>query len=435
MAPDAIARSRFWNTTASANRLKKPGSNAHHTIGVLLCVMAVSAVSLWRFLPIGAAFLFVVMVLALLVSVVVGTDNRDNQYVIAATIAFMVYISLLSLAYPPENLFDFLIPIGLLGTFLAFNSVAPNVASLRAFIIQMSVVAKVVIVVGFVYQITSAEYIYYKTNVQLLLLFFIFVNARVHFLTKTVFVGLWVYQAFVSSDRAPIVALGVVLVAWVLWKVACRRRAIAAVFFALVLGAIAAVPVVFARHYFSSNFVNVGDPMSGYSGSFLSARELIWGTMLEIAAEKGLAFGGGLGLQPLDSGFTFSYHSTVISILARTGIVGLILFLLVIYALLLKYSRYLNNPTVRWSGAFTIGLLVMHISEIGFIEDPAQSIMTWLILAFGSISIHALNRTSTGSLPAGSSIWASEIALGDEVYGEAFPAYPSTVKQSRQQGE
>lgn len=375
-----------------------------HSVGVILCTTVVTATALWRFLPISTAFLFGVMALALIAAAVIGTSNRGNQFVLTATLTLVLYTSLISLTAPPENLFLVVIPLGLYATFLGFNSMAPTAESLRGFIVQMSLVARVVILLGLLQSLTSDDYLYYKTNVQFLLLFFLLANARVRVLTKIVFSGFWVYQAYTSSDRAPIFALGAVFLVWALWKLLTRRRALGAVALTVFLAAIGTIPPLYANYYFTANHLNIGDPMSGYSGSLLSAREHIWGMMLRIAAERSLAFGGGLGLQPTDYGSEFSFHSTIISLLARTGVVGLVLFLLLIFAVMAKYSRFPENPTVRMSAAYTIGLLVMHISEIGFNEEPAQAIITWLIVAFGSISVNALAR-SAGDGPAVSSLW------------------------------
>src|SRR5699024_758106 len=101
-------------------------------------------------------------------------------------------------------------------------------------------------------------------------------------------------------------------------------------------------------------------------------------------SSNSLLLGGGHEVVPPEFfGVGMSAHNTFISVLTRTGAIGLCLLLLMFYLVLRHYLQWHRDFHVRLSAAFTIAILFKNSSELSLLgNNIALSIVYWLVIGF-----------------------------------------------------
>lgn len=122
------------------------------------------------------------------------------------------------------------------------------------------------------------------------------------------------------------------------------------------------------------------DVVSAYSGKRLNTgRQLLWPDLIDTVAQEPF-FGHGAGFSHGD----LSAHNLFIELALQTGVVGLIVFLLLIWALWNTLWSGREDPIVRLSGAFFLSIFVHQMFEVSFTQNNLSiGLLQWTIIIIG----------------------------------------------------
>lgn len=122
-----------------------------------------------------------------------------------------------------------------------------------------------------------------------------------------------------------------------------------------------------------------------YTGkSLLSGRELIWHNILHLVNDRPY-FGYGTGTLLRDV-YTNnqSSHNLYLQIALQNGYVGLIVFLSLLFSIWRIFSNNINDPIVRLSAAFFVGITIHQLFEVTLTQNNLSvGLMQWAIIAIG----------------------------------------------------
>jgi hypothetical protein len=140
-----------------------------------------------------------------------------------------------------------------------------------------------------------------------------------------------------------------------------------------------------------------------------SGREILWPILLQYAGERPL-LGWGVAIDEseilLNAGFgrevrgaaTMNAHNLYLSVLLKTGIVGLLLQLAILYSIWLHFYPGRHDRTVRLAAACFIGICVHELFETSLIQaNISIGLLFWAIIAIG---MRKSNVSRTSYAPA-----------------------------------
>lgn len=124
-----------------------------------------------------------------------------------------------------------------------------------------------------------------------------------------------------------------------------------------------------------------------FGKGFLSGRQDIWSPALNFALRDPF-FGHKVGIVPseyIDDRFFKHVHNQFLQIFLETGLVGIVLFVLVLLFIWRIYQKGLNDIVVRWSACFFLGIIVYQTVEISLLGNKIEpiSLLHWLIIGIG----------------------------------------------------
>jgi hypothetical protein len=371
-----------------------------HTTIVFMCTIAVlSVVFANTFAPLKFGF-YGLFGLALLVPFLSSTRIRTDPNIAAAGLAFIAYNFIVLLMHPlnETSLYNGLLAMACVALVISFSGLRPEPGQLVAFVRQLGFVVRVLLIAGLLGRLTGLYNAWNaETGFLWVLLFFLLIDPKASRLSKFIFVVIWYVNAFSLNDRfyllTPIVVFGV----YFLWPALSRLRFFGALLLIGFFAALAIIPVIYVQLSFSEYRQLLDGLAIEYTGDrFFSGRDVIWYHLLNDAVNQGIAFGAGHATTP-EGLFMHdvSAHNTYVSILTRTGIIGLSLFFLVFLMIFVKLAHNRFDPVVRWSAAFSIGILFKQSTELSMIgNNVALGIISWFIVAFGFIHVNVMMRNN-----------------------------------------
>lgn len=118
-------------------------------------------------------------------------------------------------------------------------------------------------------------------------------------------------------------------------------------------------------------------------------RSDIWNTLINEGFVNSPFLGFGYNVHPSDFGYTFSFtsHNVYIQILLEVGIIGFIIFFMILYYTWALLMRNLNNVTTVLSACFFISMLLYLNFELTFMPNSISfvpiAILQWLGITLG----------------------------------------------------
>lgn len=322
------------------------------------------------------------------------------------SLGFIAY-SLVSIVRDPSSntaIYNGVLAAACMALAWGFATVRVAGHNLRRFVISMSRMGRGLILLGLLYELATPDIEWdSKTGMLMMLGFFILIDARISWRQKSAFLALWGFQAYMADDRAYVLTLGVGLAGFAIWPVISRDFMARTLGLATFLGALVYVPVVYSRLGASEYRGRLDQLAVDYTGSrFFSGRDVIWSEIFN-RVEGTLLLGGGHNLAPVIlASNEVSAHNTYVALLARLGIVGVMLFLSFLFVLLINYARHSSDFVVRTAAAFTIAILFKQSTELSLIANNiALAILSWLVMLFGLIYLNSVHdrKDSEGTLP------------------------------------
>ena len=226
-------------------------------------------------------------------------------------------------------------------------------------------------------------------SLTLFLLFFPVVSAVLATRKLTIFfwlltVGLGGLLIFATTSRSAWLAVAAMAVTYLLWRPLTKSALGYHLFILAVFTAIGIVVVAYANLPDSPQAPQLNAVVMDYTGkNLLSGRDRFWSDLITLIRQRPF-FGYGAGALPedyLDIGF--SAHNSYLQVSLQGGLVGLILFLGLLWSIWgLLRLRY--DPTVRVAGSFFVAILVHQTFEVSLLQNNLTiGTVQWLVIACG----------------------------------------------------
>ncbi|WP_217586479.1 O-antigen ligase family protein [Lentibacillus saliphilus] len=277
--------------------------------------------------------------------------------------------------------------------------VAISYISWRPKQLQIFGVLAVVFLLWIVFQWSQAGYIdnrysgyFYNTNVKGIfvasLIFFpiaAYRNAPIYlriFYTVGIIGGL--VMTYVSTARSAMLLLVVAIGAWLVLRFSNK---LFFYLFHIILLCSALFVLVYHLLAMSRFATGLNEwSLEQFGKSFFSGRQHIWGESVQYALNAPI-LGHKVGIAPKDfmEGTHYVHtHNQYIQIFLESGIVGLGLFVLMLYGIWVVLQKNLQSSVVQWSACFFLGILVYQTVEISlFFNMKPIGLFHWFMIGLG----------------------------------------------------
>ena len=184
---------------------------------------------------------------------------------------------------------------------------------------------------------------------------------------------------FSTSSRTPMLALVFILLAALFIKYFQRYRLL---FVLTVCFSAFLVPFyIWFQNTKLSTIVNDWS-LKIFGKSLYSGREKIWGTLLDVVMDSPI-IGYGIGIDGRQFG-PHTAHNQYIQILLEVGIVGLIVFLALLYFIFDMLIKNKKTFAAQLSIVYLCGILIYEVFELTLFQNNYSiSILQWLIITTG----------------------------------------------------
>lgn len=191
---------------------------------------------------------------------------------------------------------------------------------------------------------------------------------------------------YLTTRRGPLLAYIVFIFTYIIWGKLTKTRKRYKIYFILVITVSIIVPLI----YLSLSHPNsvLGSKINlltiKYTGSRLfSGREQIWPYVIDIISKQPL-WGSGIGSNLYDFySINLSTHNLFLFLAMQTGIIGLVLFVILLFYLWKRF--YINNNNSRIYGSLLVSIIVQQIFSLGLLSGKmALALPVWSLFAFGT---------------------------------------------------
>lgn len=185
-----------------------------------------------------------------------------------------------------------------------------------------------------------------------------------------------------SSARSVLIGIIVIVIAWKILQ--ASRRIFKTLIYLVIVG-----NFLFVGTYVGLKDTGVGDILNGFSvtvfhKNLFSGRPEIWQSVFQAILEKPF-FGHGLGVKAYNVAETnLTAHNMYLQILLEFGIIGFLVFLIVLISIWTVLQRRLDQFVAKLSACFMLGILVYNIFELTLFQNNYSiAIFQWLIMTIG----------------------------------------------------
>jgi|GEM_PF-2771138 len=194
-----------------------------------------------------------------------------------------------------------------------------------------------------------------------------------------------------TGARSVMIGLFIALLAWGVLKKS--HRLFHNLFYVILVGNFLFITIYIGLKSTSlGNYLNSISRMI-FNKNLFSGRIEVWEQLFHAIAQKPF-FGYGIGVEAkFVTDLPLTAHNLYLQILLENGIVGFVIFLLILIATWKLLMRNLNQFVARWSACFMLGILVYENLELTMTQNNLPIAMfQWLIIAFGIGFGHTLDK-------------------------------------------
>lgn len=188
---------------------------------------------------------------------------------------------------------------------------------------------------------------------------------------------------YFSSTRAVYLSIIAVLGTYILWHKITSSKKIFSSYFTIVSALVVSFIYVYPRLINWSGFYSINNFVREYTGkNVYSGRQMMWLDISNLIDKKPL-LGYGAGTVPRDFfNIELSSHNLYIQIMLQVGILGTIVFFLLLRSIwkLTWYGK--DDKRVRIAASFMIGILIEQSFEVSLTQNAMSvAILQWFIFA------------------------------------------------------
>lgn len=188
-----------------------------------------------------------------------------------------------------------------------------------------------------------------------------------------------------SDARSILISAIIGLFIFIFWKIISRSKFIATIVYMIAIIIILSMIFVYPQLPQWQYFHIIEEWMlETFNKSLMSGREEIWIVILELINQKPF-FGYGPDAIPAELIYeNYSTHNLYLNIAMQSGILGLIIFIVLFYAIFITFVKSKESKTVRLAVAFLFTILVHQFFEITLIQNQLSiGLIQWTIIGIG----------------------------------------------------
>lgn len=189
-------------------------------------------------------------------------------------------------------------------------------------------------------------------------------------------------SVILTNSRSGMIIMAMALCLTIVWRRRINLKTTVKLGVGVVVAGILLIIFIFGT--------NLGAKVFSLSWGSVFSRLELWKQGLELFMEYPL-FGGGFS----ESAVSVNPHNVLISVLIRSGIVGIILFLSVFFTIAKKIKKYSDDPYIRGGLCFLLCILLQSMVEI-VIFNYINDIIIWFVI--GTIMATYRNNDVTKSV-------------------------------------
>src|SRR5690625_1304347 len=200
-----------------------------------------------------------------------------------------------------------------------------------------------------------------------------------------------------TSARSVLLGIVMIVIAWVILK--SFRRHFRKLFYIVMIGNLLFVGVyVGIKNTFIGKMLN-DLSVSIFNKNLFSGRNDIWASVIKVIVEKPW-FGHGAGIRAFEIAATEkTAHNMYLQLLLEVGVLGFILFVLLLISIWYVLNNRLHYFVTKWSACFMLGILVYNSFELTLFQNNYSiASFQWLIMTIG-ISFTTDDKSNGLSLP------------------------------------
>lgn len=191
---------------------------------------------------------------------------------------------------------------------------------------------------------------------------------------------------YLTNSRASWLAFFVMMITYFFWDILKKKKALYYLYFIVIASLIVVVTWVYPFLAQLEELDKFREIIQLYTGaSLFSGRDRLWPMIIELIWEYPFA-GYGPGALPRDFlDTTLSSHNLYLQVALQVGLVGLLIFVLLLFQIWNLFWLGRDDLLVRLSGAFLIGILVHQIFDVSLTQNNLfLGVLQWLILSIGA---------------------------------------------------
>ncbi|HHV30641.1 O-antigen ligase family protein [Acetivibrio mesophilus] len=320
-----------------------------------------------------------------------------NSKVIYADLALVLFNAIVLFAYYEDftSIYNGLLYMACILFFLVLMNFSTNLKNTEAFIRYISIGTKILMILAVGLSLSGIDFQWVsRTAFFFLLLYFILLDKKTKKPGKILYMGIWLLIAAIDGERTfmllfPVLLFLILSVDWVF-----DHKKLYRILFILMVIFIISIPVIYVMLSHSEYKDLLNEYAIRYTKSrFFSGRDVIWSNMFEYYLKGNIFLGSGHHVTPTTIyGAELSSHNTYMSILIRTGLIGLFLFLYFLWSVWNRYLEFKDVEAVKLSAVFLIITMLKQSSEMALIgNNVSVSVINWLVIAFGFVYCNSLN--------------------------------------------
>lgn len=243
--------------------------------------------------------------------------------------------------------------------------------------------SKLLIVLFFIASISGYSFMWISSSSLVFYTLYFILISKQRKISKVFYSLMWLVGAFINGERTLVLITMITPVFYLFFVKPKSKRLKRILFFSMMVFTII-IPIIYV--WLSKSQYRLALDMLSIkltTSRFFSGRDLAWSYLLSnIKETQSYLFGSGHGLSLFDISYlSFSSHNLYLSVLSRTGLIGLGLLYIFLYQI---YSSYLDMPdSINKIGIYFLVITVLkQSSEYGLIgNNMVLSLVTWIVLA------------------------------------------------------
>lgn len=208
---------------------------------------------------------------------------------------------------------------------------------------------------------------------------------------------MYVFIIYMSGNRSSIMIVSLVIFNLIIFRFISKNRLRWNLYYILIITSILSITYISPLLGNYSFFTKLNLFVFELTGkNLLSGRNFIWQESIHLISQRPLlGYGTGTLLSNI-SNINFSAHNLYIQVAIQNGIIGLSLFLILLWGIwnALYYKK--SDSIIRLSACFFVGILVQNMFEVTLTQNNVSfAIIQWFIISVGvsRVSGKFLNRT------------------------------------------